>query len=62
MNKDQEQLLKDIHECLVGNPLKNNKGLVERVENCEAALQKKADKWEWSKLFKVFKIIKTTGV
>jgi len=57
--KEDRQMLKDVHQCLVGEKLKGQKGLIDRVENCEIELAKKANKWDWSKIFSFAKTIKT---
>jgi len=61
MTQEDRQMLKDVHTCLVGEKLKGQKGLIDRVETCEIELAKKANKWDWSKIFKVLKIVKTVG-
>lgn len=57
MTKDQETLLKDIHQCLIGNELHGQKGVLQRLETCEvkiATLEKtKSNKWDWAKIFKL---------
>jgi hypothetical protein len=57
MTPDQETLLKDIHQCLIGNELHGQKGVLHRLETCEVKIdvieKKKADKWDWSKIFKL---------
>lgn len=49
--KEDRQMLKDVHACLVGEKLKGQKGLIDRVEVCETELAKKANKWDWGKIF-----------
>jgi chaperonin cofactor prefoldin len=57
MTSEDRQMLKDVHTCLVGEKLKGQKGLIDRVETCEVKIdvieKKKADKWDWSKIFKL---------
>jgi hypothetical protein len=55
MTPDQETLLKDIHQCLIGNELHGQKGVLQRLENCEIKVEsldkKKANKIDWTKIF-----------
>lgn len=66
MTEEQEQLLKDVHACLVGEKLKGQRGLIDRVGICEnelhtlkAEVDKKSNKWDLGKIFKLLKIVKT---
>ena len=73
MNKDQEQLLKDIHTCLIGNELQGQKGVLHRLETCEIKIESsdkridgieksKANKVNWMKIFSLgFKIGSKAG-
>ena len=65
MTPEQEELLKDVHACLIGNKIKGQRGLIDRMDICEnkidthdKLLEKKADKWDWSKIFKIIKVVK----
>ncbi|HEY0751795.1 MAG TPA: hypothetical protein VGD26_11605 [Chitinophagaceae bacterium] len=58
MTPEQEDKLNDIHACLVGNKLKGQRGLIDRVDLCEnkldtheKILEKKANRINWSKIF-----------
>lgn len=55
MTKDQEALLKDIHQCLIGNELHGQKGVLNRLDTCEIKVkeldEKKANKVNWIKIF-----------
>lgn len=55
MTPDQETLLKDIHQCLIGNELQGQKGVLQRLEKCEIKVddldKKKANKFDWTKIF-----------
>lgn len=65
MTADQEELLRDVHECLIGNKLRGHRGLVDRVdilENRQAhldeQLKKKANKINWMSIFKFLSKVK----
>lgn len=62
MTQDQEQLLKDIHTCLIGNELQGQKGVLHRLDTCEIKIEasdkridgiekSKANKFDWTKIF-----------
>ena len=55
MTKEQEEKLNDIHACLVGNKLKGQRGLIDRVDVCENEIdslkKKKANKFDWTRIF-----------
>jgi hypothetical protein len=72
MTEQDRQKLEDIHACLVGNKLKGQRGLIDRVALCENVnvshgdkinsieqkLERKSNKWDWGKIFKFIKIVK----
>ena len=55
MTLEQEKKLNDIHDCLIGNKIKGQRGLIDRVEICENDVHQlkktKANKFDWSKIF-----------
>lgn len=54
-----------IYDCLVGNKIKGQRGLIDRVDLCENkihTLENKKSFWAIvSKMFKFVKIVKTTS-
>lgn len=74
MTEEDREMLRDVHTCLVGNKIKGQRGLIDRMDICEnvqdthsekfksieTALEKKANKIQWSSIFKFIKIFKTT--
>lgn len=72
MTPEQEEMLRDVHTCLVGNKIKGQRGLIDRIDVCEnvqeshaekfksieSTLEKKANKITWSSIFKFIKIFK----
>lgn len=65
MTQEDREMLKDVHACLVGNKIKGQRGLIDRVDILENKYEdldkKKSNKWDWSKIFKLLKIVKTVG-
>jgi hypothetical protein len=63
MTTEDREMLKDMHACLVGNKIKGQRGLIDRMDICENkvdTLEKtKSNKWDWSKIFKIIKVVKT---
>lgn len=60
MTEQDRQKLEDIHACLVGNKIKGQRGLIDRVEICENEIHtiKSKKRFDWLKIFKFIKIIK----
>lgn len=61
-----EQKVDKIYRCLVTDELDaNDEGLIDKVKRHEkdiAELKKsKANKWDWGKIFKMLKLVKTVG-
>lgn len=59
-----EQKVDKIYECLVTDPLNaNDEGLIDKVKRHEKEIEdlkkSKANKWDWSKIFKFIKVVKT---
>jgi hypothetical protein len=63
MTTEDREMLKDVHACLVGNKIKGQRGLIDRVDvlenKCDTLEKTKSNKWDWSKIFKIIKVVKT---
>lgn len=52
MNDEQDKLLKEVHQCLVGNKLAGQVGLIDRVETLE---KKQSEKINFKKILTLLK-------